>query len=145
MSDLGFARLFLGAVVVFIFILVPALSSRVGGWHDLAEGYATSASCRGTRLWCRPAQVGFVRYGAVIQLGADTTGLYMSLLIPFRIAHPALFFPWHDISAKKIRAVWGEWIELKFEKCPERGVAIRLEDASRLFAAGGRSIDGLAI
>jgi hypothetical protein len=37
-------------------------------------------------------------YHNVVKFGADETGLYMSVLLPFRIGHAPLFIPWDEIQ-----------------------------------------------
>jgi hypothetical protein len=37
-------------------------------------------------------------YGNCLTIGADTTGLMLSVLFPYRPGHPPLFIPWGEIS-----------------------------------------------
>ncbi len=42
-------------------------------------------------------------YGNCLTIGADTAGLKLSVLFPFRPGHPPLFIPWSEISVTRRR------------------------------------------
>ena len=78
--------------------VVTALFS---GWWTLGRVYRSSRPFTGT-LWRRQS-VGFrwsTSYGGLVNVGVNSEGLYLSVLLLFRIGHPPLFIPWCDISAE---------------------------------------------
>lgn len=104
-----------GAIIGGFLIIFPAfwcfivwLLSRIGGWHRLAQRYpasrlsdlAISRRHRGLT-----GMVGVVRYRNILALDLTTDGFFLGVMPLFRIGHPRLFIPWHEITARKPRQV----------------------------------------
>jgi hypothetical protein len=69
-------------------------------------------------------------------------GIYLSILFPFRIAHPTLFIPWEDVSVKGERRRWlSPRVELRFAKCPFVPFLISRKLAAKLSQASGARLD----
>ena len=130
----------LGVLLFFValgFVDHAAFRSRQSGWRSLACRYAFEGHFEGKK-WRFP-DVSFRKsrawtgYGVTLVLGANSHGLYMSQVGPFRLAHSALLVPWADIRfSDPTRRLWG------------RRISIFLgPDPSIELSAGGRLVDRL--
>jgi hypothetical protein len=100
--------------------------SLLSGWRQLAGNYRFEGAFTGKRWRFRSISMRWgAGYGSCVHIGADTRGLYLSILFLFRPGHPSLFIPWSDISVREVR-YWGvrRW-ELRFKKCGTVPVRIR--------------------
>ena len=67
------------------------------GWQRLAARYCTEQTPTGNR-WS--GQYGFVnsaRYGNALNITTNDMGLFIGTVTVFRVNHPCLFIPWHDL------------------------------------------------
>ena len=122
----------LGVVVAF-----PAMGyafAAIGGWRVLARHYASAEPFHGRRFWLRSARIGPVGYGACLMPGANRDGIYLSVMLPFRFAHPPLQIPWRDISCSKSHSLFLPRAELRFAEAPEVSVTISQRLADMLLA-----------
>ena len=97
------------ALVVFPFFWcgICQLVSFLGGWSRLATKYRTEEAANGTTFHMRSGKVGMTEYKSCLTLCISESGIRLSVLFPFRFAHPPLFIPWsefHDIHEKHV--VW---------------------------------------
>lgn len=69
------------------------LVSRMSGWHRLAESFPARGRPSGKRFRLQGAQIGGVTYSACLTIHSSREGLYLSVLLPFRLGHPPLFIP----------------------------------------------------
>jgi hypothetical protein len=82
--------------VVFWCGLMIAIG-RASGWIALAQSYRTTAPLAGQRWHMQHAQFRWgMNYSGSLTIGADSNGLYLAILLPFRPGHPALFIPWSE-------------------------------------------------
>ena len=90
---------------ILIWMCVCVLIAWFSGWWELGRVYRASGPFSGTLWRCQSA--GFrwsTSYSGVLNVGVNADGLYLSVLFLFRVAHPPLFIPWCDISARAKRA-----------------------------------------
>lgn len=77
-------------------------------------------------------------YGSCLTVGADAAGLYLAVMLIFRVGHPSLLFPWHEVSVRRRwKVVFFRYVELTLgreEQIPFR-ISGRLAD--RIQAAAG--------
>jgi len=113
----------------------------MSGWHKLAEVYRATQPFSGT--WMRPwaASMGWgVNYNGLINIGADTSGIYISIFFLFRPGHPPLFIPLGEISAtgaRTWRTMWLSMARLQFGKFPSAYLLIPMKTAEALSQASG--------
>jgi hypothetical protein len=75
-------------------VTVSYLLSAIGGWLLLASRYRASEPFGGRRWYfCSATFRRFTNYGGVLTIGANSQGLYLAVLPPFRLWHPPLFIP----------------------------------------------------
>jgi hypothetical protein len=105
------------------------LISLLSGWRRLSEAYPERLPFTGKHWWFQSAEMGRKsHYGGSLIVGANHEGLHLSVLLPFRIAHPPLFIPWSDISMREQKARFSfTKVELAFQKAP--GVPMRINTA----------------
>ena len=96
----------IGAVAL---IIVSVTISAIGGWMTLAKKYRHCGEFKGEQWGSQSGDMRFIAgYRNGLNLGVNEKGLYLSTILPFRIAHPPLFIPWTEVSVewKKTASSW---------------------------------------
>jgi hypothetical protein len=135
--------LFLILFAVF-FSGVCFIISLMSGWHELANEYPLTGTFQGQRWHFRSANMrwGF-HYNGCLTLGADQSGLFVSVLFPFRCGHPPLFIPWSDVSVRDTRYFYiFSMAEFRFQRAPSVPLYLRPALAQRLQGAAGSEWPG---
>jgi len=72
----------------------------ISGWNVLSNRFSFSKGTFHGETWpFRSARMRFLaHYGNCLSIGADESGLYMSVFPIFRIGHPPLLIPWAEIA-----------------------------------------------
>ncbi len=93
--------LFLVSLIVVGFVLIWGgviwLLSWLSGWQRLALYYRASAPPQGqpaSPLW---AMLGPVSHRGTLTVQAAPEGLYLSVMVLFRLGHPPLLIPWSAV------------------------------------------------
>lgn len=93
----------LGFVILFfalLFVIIPFVLARVGGWAALAAEYRLQGEFEGTRWWFQELTLrGWCGYNGCVSVGASADGLYLNTI--FWVSHPPLFIPWADLSVAR--------------------------------------------
>ncbi|NNB98912.1 hypothetical protein HJC10_18115 [Corallococcus exiguus] len=85
------------ALFPVMFVIVSYVLASMGGWRRLARDYRLD---KGGGFPCSSftsGEVGGVEYRGCLTVGGDTRGLYLAVLLPFRLGHPPLCIPWADV------------------------------------------------
>ena len=113
------------------------LLSLVSGWREFSQYYRSVAPFNGPRFRFQSVSMRLrVGYNNCLIVVVNTEGLHVSILFPFRIGHPPLFFPWVDISATEKRGFFLRGFELRFNRCPSipfvisKRLMIKISEAS---------------
>jgi len=81
---------------------IISLLSRQGGWLALSKEFLDSQPPQGKRFLFASMQIRNgrlpVNYGSCIMAHLGKGGLRLAVLPIFRIMHPPLLIPWHEIS-----------------------------------------------
>jgi hypothetical protein len=89
-------------LVAFWFI-GAALMARVAGWSSLAQQFAASEIPIGQSFRFVSGSLGSahwpIKYRNCLRIVVGNTGLYVSVMFPFKFRSPALLLPWHDIES----------------------------------------------
>lgn len=97
------------AFVVFLLVICGALSV-LGGWHQLAERFASDAPIEGERFRMRSGSIGWrafpVNYGACLFATVGRERFSLSVLFLFRFLHPRLVVPWSAVERCENVRVW---------------------------------------
>lgn len=128
------------AILFFIcvWVIVLTLISHIGGWASLAGRYLEHETFSGARWYLQSGEMRWlVGYHNCLTIGANPSGLYLSILLPFRIAHSPLFIPWRDISVGRKKILWLERVELQLGL--ESPIPLRINEplAEKLKTAAG--------
>ena len=92
-SPLEFIALFVAMWCAICFLL-----GALGGWMALAEHFRLTGTFVGRKWYMCSAQFRvFVSYSGVLTMGANDQGLYLAVLLPFRLGHPPLLIPWRFV------------------------------------------------
>ncbi len=126
-----FPVLFIGMWVGIAFVL-----SRLG-WSDLANVYRAERPFDGRRSHWVSARVGKVSWGSSLTMGANGEGLSVVPMILFRVAHPALFIPWSDITVASKRLFGFQYVQLTASRAPDAAIVVREPQARALALAAG--------
>src|SRR6266481_326550 len=68
-----------------------------GGWRRLAESFPARRLPSGRHFFMQGGRVGQVAYGGSLNIYSSPEGLYLSVLLPFRLGHPPLLIPWDAV------------------------------------------------
>jgi hypothetical protein len=91
-------------VVLFVLPLVSVVISSTGGWGELGRRFRYPVNFKGPQWRFQSGQMrGIAGYRNCLTLGASDEGLYMSVMLPFRIGHPPLLIPWAEIRVERRR------------------------------------------
>jgi hypothetical protein len=120
--------------------LLCAGIAMIGGWQGLAENYRATEPFEGRR-W--RFQSGSMRWGTgyrnCLTLGADRTGLFVSVLFLFRPGHPPLFVPWSDITVGSRELSSIRTCRMEFARTPGISLSFMTGIADKLRAEAGTS------
>ncbi len=90
------------------------LASRMSGWASLAQTYRLTGDFAAQHWSFQSAAMRwYAHYGSCLTVGADSTGLYLSVWAIFRIFHPPLFIPWSEISVRRSKILWSRVAEFR--------------------------------
>jgi len=78
-------------------------------------------------------------YNNCLTIGANASGLYLSIIFPLRFAHPPLFIPWREISISRKKILWINIVELRLGREADVPLRIRNPLTEKLKAAAGTS------
>lgn len=110
---------------------VSVLIAFVGGWSRLAREFRATDKPAGNAFYLQGGSVGMTQYKGCLVIYTSAAGLYLSVLLPFRLGHPPLLIPWGAIRDPEVRKVW--WFEsLTFRVGEPPGTTIQL--SKRIFA-----------
>ena len=119
-KPLEFFAFFLG-----MWIYIGFMVGQVSGWGQLSRYYRANNPFDGERWRLRSGRMRFLTgYNNCLTIGANSQGLYLAMLLLFRIGHPSLFIPWQDISVKTGKTLLWCWTEFHFRQAP--GVYLRV-------------------
>jgi hypothetical protein len=115
----------------------------IGGWFDLARAYRERQPFQGERWNFQNAQFRFLTgYNNVLSAGANIEGLHLSVFFPFRVGHPPLFIPWHDVSVRPAMFLWFRVYKFEFRQVPMVTLRLREKLGKRIQAAAGPAWPG---
>jgi hypothetical protein len=101
------------ASFALLWVAVCFLIGRLSGWQALAERYRFDGDFTGTRWRFRSGRMRWtMHYGNILTLGADSSGVYLSVFRLFRAGHPPLLVPWREIAVTERRFFFVRWTGL---------------------------------
>src|ERR1700747_3859023 len=87
------------ACFIALWAMVGFVIGQISGWAVLSRRFRDRAAYHSYQWQFESARMRTLwgNYHNVLKFGADETGLYMSVLLPFRVDHTPLFIPWAEI------------------------------------------------
>lgn len=140
MVDIGHPALFLLFAVALWFAIGLGMA-HVSGWRTLAIHYRATEPFLDKCWYFSSASIRPVTYHRCLTLGANTRGLCISPLLPFRFSHPSLFVPWSEIDEiERCRESGRPMVRFHFRRTPSVAFTISLDLArAAIGELGGRS------
>lgn len=111
------------------------LLALMSGWRRLAAHYTAELPLGGQCFRFRSAKSGLVRYNHCLNFAATPAGLYLWLLLPFRLGSPPLLVPWADLSATPVREFLMNAIAFEFARAPSVKMRISTRLGEQIAAA----------
>ena len=126
---------------VLFWCAVMFLIARLTGWARLAERFRLTSTFTGPSWGFQSARMRWsTHYGSCLNVGADATGLKLSVLFLFRLGHPPLFVPWSEISiAGRQSFLFVRQVRLLLGREEQMPFVISSGLAERIQAAAGAS------
>jgi hypothetical protein len=82
------------------------------GWLRVARSFRANGPPQGSRFLLQSGWVAGMGYRSCLTIHSSAEGLYLSVLLPFRLGCPPLFIPWVAIHNAKVRRfLWAETVE----------------------------------
>jgi len=139
----GFVLLLI-AYIVALWLLIAYIIASLGGWRVLALRFRLQGDFSGTRwTWQSAMMRGFSNYNNCLIVGADNAGLFLKTIFLFRLAHPALYIPWAEVTVQpyegRLGRFWGRLTELRLGRTEQIPLRINLKLAGCLKEAAGAS------
>ena len=106
----------------------------------MARQYGCSEEFVGNRWRFESGQMRYlVGYNNCLTVGANREGLYISLVVPFLLGHPALFIPWSEISVTCKKVLWFKQVQLRLGGELKIPLQISERLANKLKQSAGKS------
>ena len=112
-------ELFSFTVFVPFFILVwcacSLLLARLGGWSALAIKFRATQAPLGEKFTFCAAKIGRGQYVGIITAIKSQSGLYLSVIAPWRLGHPPILIPWAELKNARVSRrfwSWSRWVEV---------------------------------
>jgi hypothetical protein len=89
--------------------------SRLSGWNLLAKSFRSDQPLAG-KIWnWQSARMRYLsHYNRCLRVGANSSGLYLVPMGPFRFFHPPLFIPWHEIALDATKQfLWIHYVDFQ--------------------------------
>jgi hypothetical protein len=81
-------------IIFLVLVVIFPLIGRISGWGTLATFYRFSESFMGECWRFQSAEMRWKGgYNNCLTIGANESGLYLSVFFLFRLGHPQLFIP----------------------------------------------------
>lgn len=130
-----------GIVVAIGFLAVVFfLIGRISGWATLANVYRATWEFLGPTWKFQSGQLRWrMGYNNCLTLGANESGLYLSVFFLFRIGHPPLFIPWEDITVAAQKGFLGNHMEFRFKQVQNVPLRVSIPLGEKLLKESGHS------
>ena len=126
-----YVALFIAVAVAAVGVLVLLFISRLGGWTLLARRFAAREEFYGQTWGWQSAQFRcWCNYNHCLTIGANEQYLYLSVQVPFRLGHPNLLIPWHEIEVETGKYFFGFYDMAKLRVGIQERVTIRVFGAT---------------
>lgn len=123
-----------------IWLLVSFVVSFIGGWFSLARRFRSQAPFVGSKWRGQSGMMrGLGHYRNCLVIGANPTGLYLAVFLPFRVAHPPLLIPWSEVTLSRGRIFFVNIVRFQLGREQPIPLSIRESLAGKLREAAGNA------
>jgi hypothetical protein len=123
---------------LWLWLLVGATISVIGGWFSLAKVYRTQVAFDGTKWRMQSGQMRWLaNYNKVLTIGVSQQGLYLASMFLFRFMHPPLLVPWSEIKVRRKTGWVFEYVILTMGHDLAIPLRIRAKLAAKLRESAG--------
>jgi len=130
-------------VLIGFLIALFALIARISGWATLANYYRFAGTFTGPSWRFQSAQMRWkMGYNNCLTIGANESGLYLSVFFLFRFGHPDLFIPWGDISVGGKKGFLHSYMEFRFQQVPAIALLVTERLGRQIGKAAGNAWPG---
>ena len=123
---------------LFLWLLIGAILSFIGGWFSLAKVYRTRVPFEGAKWRMQSGQMRWLaNYNNVLTMGVNQQGLYLASMFLFRFMHPPLLVPWSEIKVRRNKGWVFEYVT--FTMGHELAIPLRIREklAAKLRESAG--------
>lgn len=107
--------------------LLMWIIGRLSGWNLLARRFRANEPFYGeTWGWQSARFRGWCSYNNCLSVGASQEGLYLAVMLPFRIFQPSLLIPWQEIEVETGKMFFGLWDTVQFRIGTEERVTVKI-------------------
>ncbi len=125
---------------LLLWVALMYFSAWLTGWQRLARQYPFNGEpFERKRRFCSVLMRRFTHYNGCLTFGAGRQGISVWIWPPFRMGHPALFFPWMDIKMIWVKRYGIRMVELRFRKEPQIPMVISEKLAAYLAKSDERA------
>ena len=133
----GFALYFVG-----LWAFISLMVSFIGGWMSLAKAYRYHGQSTGRLLRFRSAAFRFgTSYRHCVTFGVSPAGLYIKPFFLFRMFHPPMFIPWHDVQNRPFDQWSFSGVEFVTRGVPKVPIRVSLTLAWEFSSESNRAFD----
>jgi len=130
------------AYFIAVWASVGFVIGQVSGWALLSHRFRDRATFQSYQWQFQSARMRTLwgNYHNVIKFGADETGLYMSVSLPFRVGHAPLLIPWEEIQVSTgVRGLLFKSRKLLLGRQESIPLLISISLADKIQSAAGRA------
>jgi hypothetical protein len=95
--------------------LICYVLSVVAGWPKLRDAYSLHERFRGYQTVIS-GRLGATNYGLCLIVGADQRGIYLNVVLPFRVGAGAVLVPWPEIRVFASKAWLFHYVNFEFSR-----------------------------
>jgi hypothetical protein len=107
--SLPFDPRWLGLFFPLFWCLISYVIGHTSGWARVRERYGAPPGPAPPGRSFQAGRVGIAKYNGVLRIAHDRFGLYLSVMVLFRVGHPPLFIPWNEFGpATRVKELWTE-------------------------------------
>lgn len=89
--------------------LITFMIGHTSGWNRMHARFGGPPGPVPPGRSFQAGRVGIAKYNGVLRIAHDPFGLYLSVMVFFRVGHPPLFIPWNAMgSATRVKELWME-------------------------------------
>jgi hypothetical protein len=108
-SALPFDPRWLAVAFPLFWCFISYIIGQAGGWAGIHARFGGPPGPIPAGRSFEAGRIGIAKYNGVLRIAHDRFGLYLSVMVLFRVGHPPLFIPWNEVGpATRVKQLWTE-------------------------------------